>query len=261
MTKLPRLLEEWPLAAFTILIQIACGIAIATTIGAQTELLAQPAAVRILGVSVFPIAAIGIAISLAHLGRPFSAWRALRNFFHSRLSLEALLTAAFAVSASAYSYACWGGGATFRVYAGGTTSLLGLAAVLAGASIYKLPTMRIWNSVWVVTCFLGSTMIVAGLTLSMLAAPSRAGAIAVLVGSALLLLSGLRMWELSRLLEHARQFRGWFAGYLLLILAAPLIFVSLNKSNGFFLACCTFAAGLIVGRMLMFALGELEPRF
>jgi hypothetical protein len=139
--------------------------------------------------------------------------------------------------------------------------MLGLAAVIAAAAIYQVPTKRIWNSAWVMTCFLGSTMIVAGFVLSICAAPSGAGAIPVLVGSALLLLSGVRMWELSRLLEHARRFYGWFGGYLLLVIATPLIFVFLTQSGGALFACCTFAAGLIVGRLLMFALGELEPRF
>lgn len=259
MTK-RRLLQEWPLAAFTLMIQIACGIAIGTTI-AQAQSSERTAAVRILGLSVFPIAAIGIALSLAHLGRPLSAWRALSNCFYSRLSLEALLTGAFAVSAFAYSFACWNGGAAFRVYAGATASLLGIAAVIAAASIYQVPTKRIWNSAWVLTSFVASTMIVAGLALSISAVPSRAGAIALFVGSALLLLSGVRMWELSHLLEYARGFHRWFAGYLLLVIATPLIFISLQESARGLFACCTFVVGLIVGRVLMFALGELEPRF
>lgn len=256
-----RFLEEWPLAAFTLAIQVACGIAIATTIAVLTQGPAQPAAARVLGISVFPIVAAGTFLSLMHLGRPLSAWRALSNCPRSRLSMEVLLTTAFAVSAFTCSYSWWNGATALRLYSGAATSLFGIAAVVSGAAIYQIPARRIWNSAWVMTSFIGSTVIVAGLALSICSMPSRWGTTAGIVGSALLLLSGAWMWMLSRTREHARLFRTWFTGYLLLVVATPLLLIFLLQSSGLVLASCTVAAGMIIGRMLMLALGELEPHF
>jgi DMSO reductase anchor subunit len=256
-----RFLEEWPLAAFTLAIQVACGIAIATTMVILTQGPAQPAAARVLGISVFPIAAVGILLSLIHLGHPLSGWRALSNCLHSRLSLEILQTAAFGVSAFACSFMWWNGTTALRIYAGLTASLFGIGAVVAGAAIYQIPARRIWNSAWVLASFIGSTVIVIGLALSICSAPSRWCISAVIAGSTLLLLSGARMWaRMPHPLEHAGLFRTWFTGYLLLTVATPLLLMPLRQSSGVFLTC-TVLLGLIIGRMLMLALGELEQRF
>lgn len=260
-----RFLEEWPLAAFTLAIQVACGLAIATTLATLTQSTAQSSAVRTLGIAVFPIVAAGILLSLVHLGRPASAWRALGNCLHSRLSLEVLLTAAFGVSSFAYSLIWWNGTASFLLYVGATASMLGLAAVMASAAIYQIPTKRIWNSAWVIASFIGSTVVVAGFALSICCSPSRLGTSAVIVGSALLLLSGAWMWvRVSHPLEHPTWFRIWLTAYLLLVLATPLVLISTRSStlqNGVALASCSLVLGLITGRMLMLALGELEARF
>ncbi len=262
-----QFLQEWPLAAFTLAIQVASGIAAATTMPpGPTQSPAQLAALRALGIAVFPIVVAGLLLSLMHLGRPLSAWRALSNCLHSRLSLEVMLTAAFAGSAFAYSFIWWKGSSALRLPAGTTASLFGVAAVVASAAIYERAARRVWNSAWVMTSFIGNTVLVAGLARWMCCRPSSWGIIAILVGSALLLVSGVWMWvRLPRPLEHAELFRTWFALYLLLLIPAPLFLILLpeiswtitGRASTFFL----LALGMITGRMLMLALGELERSF
>jgi DMSO reductase anchor subunit len=260
-------MQEWPLAAFTLGIQVASGFAIATTISAPAiQRPAQSAALRALGISVFPIVAAGILLSLTHLGRPLSAWRALNNCFHSRLSLEVLLTAVFAVSAFGLSFIWWTGATSFALLAGAIASLLGLAAVIASAAIYRIETKRIWNSAWVTTSFIGSTALVAGLARLMCCGPSTIGTASIVIGSTLLLVSGIWMWtRLSCPLEQGTKFRIWFIGYLLLLIPAPLFVIllpaySLPMTSVAFV-CFLAALGMVTGRGLMLTLGEREQPF
>ena len=260
-------MQEWPLAAFTLGIQVASGFAIATMFSdLAIQQPAQSAALRALGISVFPVVAAGILLSLAHLGRPLSALRALSNCFNSRLSLEVLLTAVFAVAAFGLSFIWWTWATSFALLAGATASLLGLAAVIASAAIYRIETKRIWNSGWVTTSFIGSTVLVVGLARLMCCGPSNSGTTSIVIGNTLLFVSGIWMWtRLSRPLEHGTKFRIWFIGYLLLLIPAPLFVIlfpenSLPRNNAGFV-CFLAALGLVAGRGLMLRLGEQEPPF
>ncbi len=265
MTKRP-FMQEWPLAAFTLGIQVASGFAIGiSTFDPAIQPPAQTAALRALGISVFPIVAASIVLSLMHLGHPLSAWRALSNCFNSRLSLEVLLTAAFAVSALVLSFIWWLGATSFALLAGAIASLFGIAAVIASAAIYRIETKRIWNSAWVTTSFIGSTVLAAGLARLMCCGPSNIGTALIIVGSTLLLVSGTWMWMRSRPLAPVNTFRIWFIGYLLLLMAAPLLLILLPEislaKNSLVFVCFLAALGMLTGRGLMLALGEREQPF
>lgn len=260
-----RLLEHWPLAAFTLALQLGCGMAIATAIALAQSPEISPT-LRSLGLAMFPIVAGGLILSLLHLGRPLSAWRAMGNALQSRLSLEVLLSLAFAASAFACSFTWWTGVSRFFLHASVSASVFGVAAVASSAAVYTATARPIWNSAWVITSFLGSTVLVTGLALSLVRRPSSWGTGAVLAGSALLLLSAVWMWaKQSRPLESANIFRLWFAGYLLLIGAAPLLLIllvaMLSPLNSMALVCGLIVLGIFAGRMLMLALAEQEPRF
>jgi anaerobic dimethyl sulfoxide reductase subunit C (anchor subunit) len=261
-----RLFQDWPLAAFTLAIQVACGIAIAVTFSDSLQLSTRPSELRALGVAVFPTVAVGLLLSLLHVGRPFSAWRALSNSSQSRLSLEVLLTSAFAVLAFVHSLIWFSGATTFRVQTGAVASVLGVAAVLSSAAIYKLPTRPIWNSAWVMTSFIASTVTVAGLALLGCSTAVRLGTAAVLAGSALLLFSGAWMWaRFSPTVETAKWPRISFVGHLLLVVATPVILISIPAasapSSRLAVACLTVVLAVITGRMLMLVLAELPARF
>lgn len=261
MTK--RLFHEWPLAAFTLATQVACGIAIATTLSAATQTQLASATTRALGFSVLPIIAVGLLLSLLHLGRPLSAWRALSNPLQSRLSLEVLLASAFALSAVIFSFTCWTNATAHHLYTGAITSFFGLAAVNASASIYQLPARPIWNSAYVTTSFIGSTVLISALALR-LSSPSTDLAVpASLVGAVLLFASGTRLFLGAATLNRPASFRPWFVTHLLLVASAPMVMSSFtaNAATVLALASCTVALAIITGRLLMFALAELETRF
>ena len=68
------------------------------------------------------------------------------------------------------------------------------------------------------------------------------------------------MWlRSSRLPRYTNWLRMCFAASLLLVVSAPLLVFFL--ANGVALACCAAMLGMLTGRLLMFAIAELEPRF
>ncbi len=156
-------MSEWPLVSFTILLELACGSALASTLSEWVLQRTDLAPVRPLGMSVFPVAALALLASLFHLGRPLFAWRALSNLGHSRLSMEVLLCALFALSAFFYSYLWWTGRAYGRPEAGIATCILGTAAVVSSAVIYLIPAQPAWNSGWVPCSLLGTVLLLGGL--------------------------------------------------------------------------------------------------
>lgn len=259
-------LQEWPLAAFTLAIQVACGLAIATTICALQPSVARLAVTRNFGIAIFPIAAAGLLLSLLHLGRPFSAWRALSNR-HSKLSLEILLTAAFGIAALACSVAWWSGDAAFRLYFGAAASLSGLAAIIASAAIYQIPARPFWNSPWVMTSFLGATLTTSGLVLTVCL--PRLGITVLAFGNAILVLSGAWMWlRNSQTLPPVKPLLRCFVGCglltgvaLLSCLAANVSSRNVPSSDLLAFTSCVTILGMVSGRLLMFALAEFEPRF
>jgi anaerobic dimethyl sulfoxide reductase subunit C (anchor subunit) len=92
-----------------------------------------------------PLAVLGLIASLAHLGAPLGAARALTNLRSSWLSREVLLTSLFAAAAGLYGYV-WTGRAMALLAA-----LLGLLALYCQGMVYQLPTRpewRHWASVW-----------------------------------------------------------------------------------------------------------------
>src|SRR5208337_654105 len=154
---------EWSLTLFTMTMQLACGLAMAATLLDLGMRRSASEPVRYLGVAVFPLVAIGVLLSLVHLGHPFAAWKSFLNFERSRLSLEIVVTTIFALSSLFYSALWLMGIARFRLALGTGTVLLGLATVLASAAIYTVRTQPFWNSGWLPMSFLGTTLLFAGL--------------------------------------------------------------------------------------------------
>lgn len=205
--------NEWPLVIFTLALQLSCGLALAATF---VDAIANPsvaAAMRPLALAIFPAVAVGMLASLLHLGQPLAAWKSLLNLRRSRLSLEVLLTALFALTALVYSSFWLTGRTEMRLALGMATSVLGLAAVISSAMIHVLPSQPAWNSGWVPASFLGTALLLGGFASAALvpwagSAASSAGVPpgisalrlflgAVFAGSAVVLLSAL--WMLARL--------------------------------------------------------------
>jgi anaerobic dimethyl sulfoxide reductase subunit C (anchor subunit) len=206
-------MREWPLVIFTVAIQSACGLALAATLF-DVKARHDAALMRPLALAIFPLAALGALASVAHLGRPLAAWRAVLNLRRSPLSMEVVLTGMFVALALAYSGFWWSGRSDGRLALGVVASLAGLAAVVSSALVYTVPAQPAWNSGWVPASFVGTALLLGGLAPAVFAsAPAGPGALRV-------------------------------AGSALLLIAAVWIF-ALRQPRSAWLALCFFAAGLL----------------
>jgi anaerobic dimethyl sulfoxide reductase subunit C (anchor subunit) len=275
-------MSEWPLIAFTIAVQISCGLALATTLCDHAIREPRGSTARPIGVSLFPIAATGVIASLFHLGRPLSAWRALSNLLSSRLSVEVLLSGLFALAALGCSFFWWTRRNKGRFELGVATSFMGLAAVVSSATVYLVPTELVWNSPWVPLSFLGTTLLFGGLVPVTMAdlrqgeslrriflATTAAGATALIISAAWMVarlsappageFASARFHETLRwLLSHGSVPLGIFvalAGFLPIALASKLW--PSGKSAGWMgrLVLTGALAGAVIGRWLMYAVG------
>ena len=153
-----------------------------------------PAIVAAMLVAGFVFASVGLLASVAHLGQPQRAWRALsqwRSSWLSREGIAALLTFVPAVVIAAYLAHWWwlGGAATGRdttiwlypsavLRPGGALLALGAAITVAcTANIYaSLKPVRAWNNRFVVRAYLWLALYSGGLLFAAFAAPSPAAA-------------------------------------------------------------------------------------
>lgn len=143
---------EMPLILFTVLSQMAVGAAVTLWLldvnGAKLEQRAGAFVAK--GI----VAAVGISLlaSLAHLGHPFEAYRALSHITSSWLSREVALFGIFLVLSAVY-WRQWQSGAD-RKMTGLMTAITGILAVIASGMIYVLPAQPAWNSISPVLFFL-----------------------------------------------------------------------------------------------------------
>lgn len=287
-------MTEWPLIVFTVGLQLACGLSLAATLFDLGSLRSKDAAMRRVALAIFPLTVFGLIASLFHLGRPLSALRALSNLGSSRLSLEVLLSAGFALAALAYSYLWWKRIRPTRILVGVFTTLVGLAAVVSSFSIYMIPSQPAWHSGWLPISFVGTLLLFAGVVpasliefedkrfLRILLGFAFAGGVALLVSITWMIaaltrftaddFSAARLQAGLHLLTSNYSF--WFGSYLFLAILLPFAFAlrlwprrdsgSRAPSEAFSLKTVVFLAvlcGAIIGRMLMYAVGTAVSSF
>jgi formate dehydrogenase iron-sulfur subunit len=133
---------HWALVLMTSLTQTAVGAFCALLLD---QCISSARAVRSAAWAGLLVAAIAMAASTLHLGRPAYAWRALRMWRRSWLSREVLLFTVFAALGTAYAVALWWSGA-LALLLGTCTVTAGIAAVFASARIYIVRARPAWNS-------------------------------------------------------------------------------------------------------------------
>ncbi len=281
-------MNEWPLIAFTVLLELACGSALAATLLDWTLRRPDAASLRPLGISIFPLAALALIVSLFHLGRPLAAWRALTNVGTSRLSMEVFLCALFAAAALVCSFLWWTGRSEGRLAIGGITGILGIAAVTASALIYLIPAQPAWDSGWLPVSFYGTVLVLGGayplllIDLRGASVIQRALISAILVGGLALL--GSALWMILRLSQsHTDEFltgrlqaglhlltsQGlvWLVISVLLATIVPIMAAVLmwqaGRPDEFIPIVSVFLfpavlTGIVIGRALMFAVAQLS---
>jgi anaerobic dimethyl sulfoxide reductase subunit C (anchor subunit) len=236
--------REWPLVVFTLAIQCACGLQLATFMAdlSGDSVLAQP--MRSVSLMVLPLVALGIVASAFHLGKPGAAWRSLSHLGKSRLSAEILVTGVFAVAAVAYGLPWLGHRADVRVWVGLGATLAGLAAVGATACVYMVPTRPVWHSWWLPTSFYATALLLGGLAPAILIDWTRQQVLletllGITLAGVLPAVVVVSHW-LSDVAEPGPPFQSRLVGYL--VLAAAL-------------------SGAALGRRLMYTLGTALQRF
>ncbi len=161
-----RGLREWSLVAFTLLSQMAAGIALVA--GLLRAVLSEestrgpafdPAAVdRVAMPATAVLLLAALALSSAHLGRPVRAWRALRNLGQSWLSREILLAVTF-LAASLAAIATREPVFAWSTFPAAALYLFGMTRV------YTVRTVPVWNTALTPVNFTASALVTGGLAL------------------------------------------------------------------------------------------------
>ena len=124
---------HWPLVVLTLLTQVALGVSLTATDQGQRLVAAVLAGGALTG-------------SMAHLGRPAHAWKALRNLRRSWLSREVLLLGAYGGLAV---------GAVVLPALAPLAAVAGVAGVFASGRLYVVPGRPAWHTpLTIVTFFL-----------------------------------------------------------------------------------------------------------
>lgn len=162
--------REWALIAFTILAQMSVGsflvLGIVHFFGtrakgeAQTDELSDRALIAI-----FPVLGLGLLASLAHLGNPLNAYRAVTNLGTSWLSREILLGVLFAVTGALFAFMQWRKMSTFAVrnVIAWVAALIGLALVYSMSQVYMLPARPSWDMFTTPLSFFTTTFLLGSL--------------------------------------------------------------------------------------------------
>ncbi len=160
------MLKEWPLVAFTILGQMAVGMSLfiflPMALSAELSWNAQSRemALLVLGL-IFGLLMVAAALSFFHLRHPLRARRVLANFRTSWLSREILFELAFAALVALAFVLVWTGnvqGLLFKAVMAGA-ALAGILFLVSMGKLYMLESVPSWNSVYTVTSFLLTAVI------------------------------------------------------------------------------------------------------
>lgn len=168
---------EWPLAVFTLAIQMAAGMMVLSELA---RLAAGEAARRLSAgrdAACFVLGAVGMLISLAHLGNPLHSPFAILHVGQSWLSREILCTALFVGTLAALTAIRYVPMVTRIAPVAGRllplvtalSCLIGVMTVHAMAGVYMLVTVPAWNSPSTLVNFFGAAVLLGSLGLGVLA--------------------------------------------------------------------------------------------
>jgi anaerobic dimethyl sulfoxide reductase subunit C len=142
---------DWPLTIFTLTTQLVLGAFVVLWI---TDLLARQLAEpreqeQLTSVGVWllgPLMAIGLLVSLLHLGHPIFAFRALRHVESSWLSREVISVSAFFGLGAGYAYLWWRHRNLFALRAayGAFLLMVGGLALASMTALYLVPARPTW---------------------------------------------------------------------------------------------------------------------
>jgi DMSO reductase iron-sulfur subunit len=220
---------HWPLVWLTVLTQVAAGVSL--TAGSTAD--------RVAAAGLAGAALVG---SLAHLGRPALAWKALRNLRQSWLSREVALFGAYA------------GLAAIAVLVPGATALaaaVGLAGVYASARLYIVPGRPSWDTPLTVGAFAATGVAVGPLLTGrpVLAAGGAMVSLAVLAANMARLAGRVDQAERGSFELYVHRLRGWTLLRVALGVAGAIAAVA---GSPILVAVMPLLAAELVGRWLFY---------
>jgi Fe-S-cluster-containing dehydrogenase component/DMSO reductase anchor subunit len=219
---------HWPLVWLTVLTQVAAGVS--CTVADAGDRVAAAA-----------FAAAALAGSLAHLGRPGVAWKALRNLRRSWLSREVALFGIYAPLAAL---------AVVVPVMAPVAAVAGAAGVYASARLYIVPGRPAWDTPLTFAAFAATGLAVGPLITGRPALGAIGAALAVLVLAAnVLRLRGDRDVSRGGTPElYLHRLRGWTLTRLALTAAGVAVLAEGSAA----LAAVALVAGEILGRWLFY---------
>ena len=263
--------REWPLIVFTVGLQLAAGIELCSALALWRGRGSTAPQIAFI-LYVFPITLMALASSLFHLGKPQAAWRAFSHIGQSTLSREVVICSVFCALALGQFIVCGLFGMN-PVVLTIVSAVVGVAAVIASAKIYTVPAQQLWNSGWVTSSFIGSTLLLGGVV-TRIADGSYISSIMVATGGVVLLVSCARM--VIGILRIGKrhyaapeslpimQSKHWltFCG-LIVGTAIPILGVLANDNGGALAVAIAIIAvvGVVLGRALMYSRGLALARF
>lgn len=161
--------DEWPLLIFTLLAQAAAGLYLAVVFVREFMVAAKSGesaaeavkATRLPALVAGVMLAIGVVISMAHLGTPSGAYRALGNLGSSWLSREILGNICFGLLwllAYVLELKNMGG-----LWAGRLAAVAGIALVFVMGGLYMASIIPAWMSPYTLVAFCATTLVLGGL--------------------------------------------------------------------------------------------------
>ena len=196
------MVSELPLVIFTIIAQMSVGsfvvLGLIHLLAARSgrdlvDRVSDPALYAI-----GPILALGLILSMLHLGTPIRAINALGHLGTSWLSREILFGLLFAALGGAFALCQWFRWLTplLRQVLAGGAALVGLALIWSMTMVYRLPTVPAWDSwatpvrFFATTFLLGSMAVGAALVIT--AGMRRRGGVVADAGSNAVIMTSLR---------------------------------------------------------------------
>jgi formate dehydrogenase iron-sulfur subunit len=245
---------HWPLVVMTVLTQLAVGAFASIWLLQVFSADAHRGAAFV----ALLVAALALAASTLHLGRPIHAMRAMKMWRRSWLSREVLLFTWFAGAAAAYSAALWMQWPGTR-FLGGLTVAFGICGVGASARLYLVPGRPAWNSPFTILEFYLTAILLGSAGANVLAgASATTRSAACLAGAATLLVAGLKILWLAHSEVHEQ--RGAYA-LLHTVLANRLLLRILLLGVGLLLLSFAEASWAKVLTTLVLIAGEFLGRY
>jgi anaerobic dimethyl sulfoxide reductase subunit C (anchor subunit) len=269
-------MKHWSLILFTLISQTAVGMyAVVAGVDLVSNDLPDTTRAHVLLI-VFILMAVALFLSLTHLGSPGKAYWAVANLRQSWLSREILFALLFTTGVALRGYLVWQG-YNFPFLDGfvtGLTLIFGFTFILSMGILYRLRTVRIWDTPLTPIGFFLTSLIMGGAVVGWIVIENNRLLHPFVIG--LFILLAIELWftylwtvhfhelriatneeldSLSNLKKITLILRPLFTILGLIILVILLLNGS-YPSEGYMLGVSFIIAGEILGRYLFYAAEE-----